>query len=58
MNFAKKGNGDYKDNFYFDQYDNFCSFVRNVMPKFYADFPRFMKRETFCPDVYKRQGLY
>ena len=50
FNVAKKGNGDYKDNFYFDRFDKMCTFGYSVLPQTMREIGRFLKkRDPFCP---------
>lgn len=48
---AKKGNGDYKENFYFTKFDKLCSTLKQLVPGFLADVEKHTGAEStgLCP---------
>lgn len=48
---AKKGNGGYKENFYFTKFDKLCSTSNQLIPGFLADLEDQMGAESrgLCP---------
>lgn len=49
FNVAKKGNGGFKDNFYFAQYEKVCTVGHKLAPHILARMAKFLKRDNACP---------